>query len=563
MHKIILPILLSLFLLAALPTRAADTVVNCSGSGSCSLSGANPLFSSADGLWYPGRSLTKTFTIINSSPDSQLVGLRSSRNGSQSNLEDAMVVSLLDPTLVWSGSLVDFNQYGEIQLAALNPGTSADFSLTATFKSSAGNDYQNLQTVFDLILGFIAQEQPSPTPTSSPSPTPTVYLNPPSGVILNEIMPNPASGKEWVEIYNSNPYSVQLKQWKIDDIQGGGCNPKNLNIINLAPNGFYVYEYPFDCLNNDGDTVRLLNQDDQLMDSKSYSASEVSTLHSLSRQSSNSWCLALTSYGLANNLCFGVTPTPTTSTTGEVLSASNNSGGGVGGANPPVCSDASPAAPTNLSAILQSPSSVLLSWSPPASAYTSYLVAYGNQPDTYLYGNPNIGNDNSYLVASLTPAARYCFAVRAQNGCAPGPYSNEVCIGSTSALPLPTTAPIPGFSENVLGEQNEAASPSAGEVQGVQLASLCPNPWLPLMFLLSLVFNLNYLSRKVRHSPPAPVYLIIPLLVSSVAFLFDSWILKTRCCTSPAFCRFYSLGCLISFILPSLVYFYPRFPRSG
>ena len=120
----------------------------------------------------------------------------------------------------------------------------------------------------------------------------------------------------------------------------------------------------------------------------------------------------------------------------------NPVGGEPGNPGPPVCTDDKPGIPTNLTATVLSATSVRLDWTHASDPHTSYLVAFGPSLGNYPYGNPNIGNDNTYTVNSLAPGARYCFYVQAQNGCMPGDPSDPVCINQ----------PVGGSPENVLGE---------------------------------------------------------------------------------------------------------------
>src|SRR5262245_46929998 len=36
-------------------------------------------------------------------------------------------------------------------------------------------------------------------------------------ILINEFMPRPSSGSEWVELFNPNPVDIDLGGWKIDD----------------------------------------------------------------------------------------------------------------------------------------------------------------------------------------------------------------------------------------------------------------------------------------------------------------------------------------------------------
>jgi len=57
--------------------------------------------------------------------------------------------------------------------------------------------------------------------------------------------------------------------------------------------------------------------------------------------------------------------------------------------------------------------------------------------------------------------------------------------------------------------------------------------------------------------PPAPIHLALAFLLSLISFAVDFWLLKTRCCQSPALlCRYYYLGAAASFLLPAVFYLY-------
>lgn len=69
-------------------------------------------------------------------------------------------------TVVWSGSLQNFYAAGDIALATFASGAVDDFAYTVAMNQSASNSFQNLETAFDLVLGFVtAGVTPTPTPT--------------------------------------------------------------------------------------------------------------------------------------------------------------------------------------------------------------------------------------------------------------------------------------------------------------------------------------------------------------------------------------------------------------
>lgn len=108
-------------------------------------------------------------------------------------------------------------------------------------------------------------------PDASPSPTPTATPTPlPQGVFINEYMPAPPSGQqEYIELYNVNDFPVDLSGWQLDDAEGG-TRPYTLPAGTIIPpRGFLLFQRNFG-LNNQGDLVRLLTPDGQVLDSHAY-----------------------------------------------------------------------------------------------------------------------------------------------------------------------------------------------------------------------------------------------------------------------------------------------------
>ncbi len=112
---------------------------------------------------------------------------------------------------------------------------------------------------------FTSTPSPSATPTLTPTPTPV-----PDGVYINEFMPAPFTGdKEYIELYNANPFSVDLSGWLLDD-QEGGARPYTLPPGSmLQPQGYLLIRRNFG-LNNDGDEVRLLAPNGLIRDKMRY-----------------------------------------------------------------------------------------------------------------------------------------------------------------------------------------------------------------------------------------------------------------------------------------------------
>lgn len=132
------------------------------------------------------------------------------------------------------------------------------------------------------------------------------------------------------------------------------------------------------------------------------------------------------------------------------------------------CVDAKPKnAPRLVSAVSREPNQVTLAWSRSEGPTTYYLVAYGLESGKMLYGNPNIGNTDTFTVKGLSGNTTYYFKVRAGNHCMPGDFSNEIAVkvsGSKityagSSKPLPATE----FKEGVLSTSSSALNKENGD----------------------------------------------------------------------------------------------------
>jgi len=96
---------------------------------------------------------------------------------------------------------------------------------------------------------------------------------------------------------------------------------------------------------------------------------------------------------------------------------------------PWVCSDLQPAnAPMLYSASAQDSDSVLLQYSPADDPVDKYVLEYGTDSGDYTFSSVNIGGKDSrhYRVGSLQSGRTYYFRIRGGNGCATGPWSNEL-----------------------------------------------------------------------------------------------------------------------------------------
>lgn len=148
---------------------AADLNINCSSG--CTKSGTDPLFSkNLDGVWYPGKEVTKVINLTNSATESKEMTMKANRTSSLSMLEDKIYIEISNPLLfsiIWQGSLANFYNQGKISFGTFAKNQSTDFNFKANMDSNADNSYQGLESVFDLKLGFWQENAQSNTSNTS------------------------------------------------------------------------------------------------------------------------------------------------------------------------------------------------------------------------------------------------------------------------------------------------------------------------------------------------------------------------------------------------------------
>jgi len=128
---------------------------------------------------------------------------------------------------------------------------------------------------------------PIPSSTITPIPTPNnLVINPSSGIIINELMPN--SNIEWVEIKNTNNFPVKLVNWKIKD---AASNIKDIPEIIINAHDFYVHDNLSRFLNDNEETINLVDNKNQIVFKTEYKNIGYTTGKSFSNVS-GSWCLA-------------------------------------------------------------------------------------------------------------------------------------------------------------------------------------------------------------------------------------------------------------------------------
>lgn len=195
-------------------------------------------------------------------------------------------------------------------------GTGSWFTTTAITKNSSNIDACPTSTPTPsptppVSPTPIVTETPTPTLTSTPTLTPTPAPVEISNIFLSEVMANPDTGeKEWVEIYNDNDIAVTLENWSIDDIENAGSSPKQFTLTIEAKN-YIIYDLSSSMFNNDGDSVRLLDTNKNVIDSFEYTTT--TKTKSLGRVAFDTdiYCIQEPTKNSSNNTCIDPTPTPT------------------------------------------------------------------------------------------------------------------------------------------------------------------------------------------------------------------------------------------------------------
>jgi hypothetical protein len=132
---------------------------------------------------------------------------------------------------------------------------------------------------------FSVTVTPSPIPTKVRTPTPRPPT-PFARMVINEFLPR--AGTDWnqdgqtnvydefIEVKNNGPVDEDLAGWQLDDVADGGSAPYTLPSVKLKPGErrvFYGLETKI-LLDDSGDTVRLINKQNVVVDARSYGVIE-------------------------------------------------------------------------------------------------------------------------------------------------------------------------------------------------------------------------------------------------------------------------------------------------
>lgn len=146
---------------------------------------------------------------------------------------------------------------------------------------------------------------------------------PPGTLVINELVSDPEAGQdEWIEIFNPYNNVIPLNGWNVRDASG---KTTPLPAEPLGFEQFVVIVKPAGKLNNDGDTVELVDPSGNAVDAVRYGADAAPIAkkpNSLARDVSGAWMVTTTKTEGQQNLITAPVTTPS-STAEAVVPAAN------------------------------------------------------------------------------------------------------------------------------------------------------------------------------------------------------------------------------------------------
>ncbi len=237
-----------------------------------------------------GAIQAKSFYLLERTDDSTVPGITMDQKytgalgNSGENLELYDNLENLLDSLSSSDGWFAGNNSDKLTMERINPLLSGNDPGNWTTSQNIGGTPKSQNTL--VITQSQKELAPQPDPEILPEQTappsleivestkekPIIY---PSGILINEIMPAPVgkdSEEEWIEFFNQNDFEVDLTGWQITDTIGSinaYTFPKDTKI---GPKGFLMLSRPTTkiTLNNDGDSLQLLQPNGSALDKMSY-----------------------------------------------------------------------------------------------------------------------------------------------------------------------------------------------------------------------------------------------------------------------------------------------------
>ncbi|MDH4330765.1 MAG: lamin tail domain-containing protein, partial [Candidatus Moranbacteria bacterium] len=219
------------------------------------------------------------------------------KDGSDLLCETLRMKVKLNNETVFNGNLSDFSY----QKNFLSPIDSDEWEFSVVVPESLNKKLEGLSCEFDILFtawqtnfalpshGWVDEEEFSPNIiTMGQWENDSIEKG---IVVLNEFMPDPAQGNEWVELYNNGSHPVDVSHWFVTDEMGPDSHTRTIDADHtntedtiIEPKGWLVIQnYDSFYLNNDGDTIKLFNAQGELMDSYTFGEKEISRGKTIAR----------------------------------------------------------------------------------------------------------------------------------------------------------------------------------------------------------------------------------------------------------------------------------------
>lgn len=191
--------------------------------------------------------------LLNDGIDLQADVLKVGHHGSRTSTTEAFLQAVKPSIALISAG--EGNQYGHPHQEVLNRLTDRGIQIFRT---------DELGTVIVSSNGYAIFVNDDELSDPGPKEPVTLYIN--------EVMPHPESGEEWIELYNPNDESIPIGKYFILDEAENRIEIERGVVI--PAQGFYVLYLNRVILNNDRDTVYLYDVWGQLLDQFSYTKTE-------------------------------------------------------------------------------------------------------------------------------------------------------------------------------------------------------------------------------------------------------------------------------------------------
>lgn len=171
----------------------------------------------------------------------------------------------------------------------------------------------------------------------------------------------------------------------------------------------------------------------------------------------------------------GSTPTPTI-----VPTSTSNNFGPTTAATPPGCNKTVTASAPDLFEVKTSKDAMALYFAPPAGEYSSFYVAFSQDPNSWQYG-AEYGQEVAsgvlhFTIGLLSPNTTYYVKLRPGNGCATGNWSNVMKITTASGNKIKTFYRYSAINRVTSGVTSGVKTAVSKVIYNQDKASATPEP---------------------------------------------------------------------------------------